>query len=533
MNNIQRFNKRLLFIITGIIIFSMIAAFGYNLKAFRQSQAQRTEAQEQALRIYVQMMENFMDDIETLVISQSMDKLTLQKINRSRKEIHYYQALSEKKNSWNTELAKYKMLNGLFLYDTRRSCYIGVKSSGIANHYHTSIKKNIYSITEAFHNAKGNTNRWFSLSIEDEYYLFYMISVDDTYFGAWMKPENMISYLEASDSSEHTKYFISDSAGTILNRNHGNEISLSDIQDGQATNSKYEFTKISSRDKEFTVLKTEPFNWGAVIAAQFILPLFLILSAGIFVLCLVIFLTKKTVISPIHTLLLEEELEKKNAQLQFLQSQISPHFLNNCLSLIRNLILTGRASEAADASVILSKYTRTSLHTKSKVVLAEELEHVNAYLQLQKLRYKDSPPELITDVPENLGAVMVPAMIIQTFVENAVKHQTTTDKSLKIYISIYEEKDTIHIHIADTGNGFSEKALKAIHTAAPIIDEHGFSHVGLYNIVQRIRILYGREGTIQFRNGSTGRDGSPHTGAVIDIFLPVQLQDISEEKNTE
>ncbi len=165
----------------------MIPAFGYNLKAFRQSQAQRTEAQEQALRIYVQMMEAFMDNIETLVTSQSMDNLTLQKINRSRKQIHYYQALSEKKNSWNTELTKYKMLNGLFLYDTRRSCYIGVKSSGIANQHHTSIKKNICSITEAFHNTKGSTNRWFSLNIEDDYYLFYMISVDDTYFGAWMR----------------------------------------------------------------------------------------------------------------------------------------------------------------------------------------------------------------------------------------------------------------------------------------------------------------------------------------------------------
>ena len=102
---------------------------------------------------------------------------------------------------------------------------------------------------------------------------------------------------------------------------------------------------------------------------------------------LVLVLTSEMVLNPLSKVFLEEERKKNQAQLQFLQIQTNPHFLNNCLSLIRNLILLNRNREAEKVTLALGKFTRGYLNTQTEILLKNEIEQVVRYYEIQKMRY--------------------------------------------------------------------------------------------------------------------------------------------------
>jgi sensor histidine kinase YesM len=170
------------------------------------------------------------------------------------------------------------------------------------------------------------------------------------------------------------------------------------------------------------------------------------------------------------------------SSLRLLQAQIEPHFLFNTLSNILSLIDTEPA-KGKSMLLDLIRYLRTSLSRTlpEATTLDQEMEAIEAYLNIQKIRLGDRL-DFTIEVPEALAQHPFPPMLLQPLVENAVKHGLEPKiEGGEIRITAVEEGDFLRIEIADTGLGFS------------IFNASG---VGIANVKERIRLMYGEKGCL-------------------------------------
>lgn len=149
-------------------------------------------------------------------------------------------------------------------------------------------------------------------------------------------------------------------------------------------------------------------------------------------------------------------LKQKEVEVKALQTMINPHFLYNTLDQIN---WTAIESEQKDVSKMLSLLGRMLRITLSDgeglITLEHELEHVQCYLDLQKIRWKDRL-DVRVDVPSTLYAYSIPKVTLQPFIENAFRHGFHGRERASIEIRIYEEGEQIHIIIDDSGRGLSD-----------------------------------------------------------------------------
>lgn len=214
----------------------------------------------------------------------------------------------------------------------------------------------------------------------------------------------------------------------------------------------------------------------------------------------------------------EEQLNKQKAELQHLQLQINPHFFLNTLNILYNLALVKDFELIKEMTQRLVRYFRYMFRSNLTFLpLQEELEHVRNYIRIQELRFQKSLNSRIA-VPESLLKAYVPPLVIQTFVENAIKHSSNRAKNLTLDIEVEWEEapcaSCMLIRVRDTGPGFSEEVLKELRQGNRIIDEQG-EHIGIWNVWHRLRILYGARAGIQFENGDP-------SGAVVTVRIPLE-----------
>ena len=165
------------------------------------------------------------------------------------------------------------------------------------------------------------------------------------------------------------------------------------------------------------------------------------------------------------------------ARLRALHSQINPHFLFNSLNSVSALILD-KDTEAAEAMVTkLARFLRLGLAVDptQKIALSLEVELQRTYLEIEQLRF----PDLVIDisVPANLEQVLVPALILQPLVENAVKYGVArADPPATVSIEARAEESELTLEVFDSGRGKVEP---------------GGGGIGLSNVRQRLQLLYG------------------------------------------
>ena len=156
-------------------------------------------------------------------------------------------------------------------------------------------------------------------------------------------------------------------------------------------------------------------------------------------------------------------LLQMNTQMELLQSQINPHFINNVLNAISNQAVLHDSFEICDMCTSLSKMLRYSTNTKDKVTtLWEEFEYVKQYISLMKLRYQDHL-EVEIYLDETLRRKKIPKIILHQFVENAIQHgYNRTGAVMKIWISSGWNAQGWYLTVADNGNGFDREKLQKI-----------------------------------------------------------------------
>jgi sensor histidine kinase YesM len=174
-----------------------------------------------------------------------------------------------------------------------------------------------------------------------------------------------------------------------------------------------------------------------------------------------------------------EQLERTvvEARMEALQAQIEPHFLFNTLASIDQLIQTDprRASQMQKSLIRYLRSALPQMREGMRATLGQQLNLSNAFLEIMAIRM-EARLRSVVDVPEGLKSSVFPPMMLQTLVENAIKHglePKTTGGTLSIGAEVIDGQ--LAVHVADDGMGFAPKA------------EGG---VGLANIRERLKAMY-------------------------------------------
>ncbi|HIX29553.1 MAG TPA: histidine kinase [Candidatus Blautia stercoravium] len=213
----------------------------------------------------------------------------------------------------------------------------------------------------------------------------------------------------------------------------------------------------------------------------------------------------------------EKELNEKKAELEYMQEQIRPHFFLNCLSLIHGMADKSGEKDIVYITKVLSEYIRYNYQEAGKERrLQDEIEHVKKYMEIQKLRYGEEAFRFEV-IQEEVGEeVTIPALVLQTLVENAVVHGVNLDHLVEIslYVTMenYNGEKYLYVCVSDTGRGFSEEVLKALVADTPIV-YGGRKHIGLQNVRRRLELLYGQKAELSVQNMGE------HCGAVVEVRI--------------
>ncbi|MHC1708355.1 MAG: sensor histidine kinase [Bacteroidales bacterium] len=174
----------------------------------------------------------------------------------------------------------------------------------------------------------------------------------------------------------------------------------------------------------------------------------------------------------------ELELQNKASELALLKSQISPHFLFNTLNNIHTLI-SKEAEMASDSVVKLSEIMRYMLYDANfeRVPLQKEIDYLNSYIDLQKLRIKDPEVFQFTVNGEPDGLMIAPMLFIP-FVENACKHGEKKNRTNGVDISLYIQGQQIKLKVVNT-------------IASELMNSKDMTGgIGLRNVTRRLELLY-------------------------------------------
>jgi LytS/YehU family sensor histidine kinase len=185
------------------------------------------------------------------------------------------------------------------------------------------------------------------------------------------------------------------------------------------------------------------------------------------------------------------KLALSEAELRALESQLNPHFLFNCLNSIRGMV-SEDPPQAQDMITRLANILRYNLQRDRRhtVPLASEVEIVSDYLALESVRF-ESRLRVRIDIDDAAREVPVPPMLLQTLVENAIKHGVEDlPAGSEVSIRTFLDNNTLRIAVENAGS-----------LAEP---QPGSTQIGLKNARERLRILYGERAALQlscFENG--------------------------------
>jgi len=247
------------------------------------------------------------------------------------------------------------------------------------------------------------------------------------------------------------------------------------------------------------VVRAQPFTWSGVVSTISFWSWFFLAWAGLY-------------LALLYSFDVQDERDRANelqslahaARLRALHYQVNPHFLFNSLNSIAALILD-RQMERAEAMVVkLAHFFRMGLAVDplDMIVLSREVALQRAYLEIEQLRYPDLAVTI--GLPEALDDALVPTLILQPIVENAVKYGVAgSSPPTQIVINAHREGDALVIEVADSGDG----AQKA----------GGGAGIGLANVRQRLALHYGEAQRLE-----TGP--LPDRGYRVRLTLPLEVR---------
>jgi two-component system LytT family sensor kinase len=205
----------------------------------------------------------------------------------------------------------------------------------------------------------------------------------------------------------------------------------------------------------------------------------------------------------------------QEAQLKMLRYQLNPHFLFNTLNAISTLILDNRNRVANSAVTGLSEFLRYTLDQDpmKKVTVAQEVEALNLYLDIEKMRF-GSRLQIEVAIDDTALNMLVPSLVLQPLMENAIKYAVSPrEEGGHIRVGGHVTGGTLQLEVSDNGPGLIDTTR--------LTNGRG---VGIRNTRERLSVLYGEHGVVKIEN--------TYPGLRVALSLPAERATEVEHRKT-
>ena len=215
--------------------------------------------------------------------------------------------------------------------------------------------------------------------------------------------------------------------------------------------------------------------------------------------------------------LVENQRELNEAQIRMLQAQLNPHFLCNTLDTMKWISKINKVPQVALMSTNLADILRFCISPDEFAPLGREAEILERYIEIQRIRLSDSFAFTLS-LPAGLEDCLVPKMILQPIVENAILHGVDGVEDGTVEVDVQETAEgMLRITVTDNGRGFPPDMTGSFRR----IDRHE-GHLGLYNVDTILLKYYGEGCGLTLKN----RAGRP--GAVVTATLPIRREEAAQ-----
>lgn len=216
---------------------------------------------------------------------------------------------------------------------------------------------------------------------------------------------------------------------------------------------------------------------------------------------------------------LRQQKELSDTQVRMMQAQLNPHFLYNTLDTLKWLGKIHNAPEVSTISADLAHILRQSISGDRFVPLSQELLLLDKYVEIQEIRF----PGKFTferQVEEDLTQALVPRLILQPLVENAIIHGFEDGSHGTVRVSARRSGEDMVLTVADDGCGMSRESRERFLSRDPSASGH---HLGLYNVDAILRLHYGPDRGLRLLSRPGER------GTCIEAVLPIRMSEGGEE----
>ncbi len=210
--------------------------------------------------------------------------------------------------------------------------------------------------------------------------------------------------------------------------------------------------------------------------------------------------------------------EQRMAELSALEAQIDPHFLYNTLDAINWKAIENEQYQISEMLGALADILRYAVkNAGAETPLEQALSWVDSYMMIQSVKL-GKKPDLRIQVQDELKQIPIHKLLIQPFIENAMKYAfTEKTEQWEVLIAAKLTEDQLHILIEDNGKGIDEECLRYLN------DENADmgSHVGIANVRKRLKLYYDEAATLYL-------ESIQGSGTKVHLFIPVKKNDKGE-----
>lgn len=529
------------------------------------------ESNKNTIYLYLEQAERGLEDAEGYLFNVSMYNLELKTMSISPDQGKRLLASYELNHYFQRNLQLYPGIEAFFAYSPKDGQYVYSEKQVKSWQEQEALKECIVNAAE---NAKENgriPSGWTAEKIGEKYYFFKYSNVGQTVIGTWVSAEVLLENLTTIDVPGFTHILFLDDEGNPLSEEPFLEeegIGFDKEFSGYyLTGSRNKYLVIGEKSEKLGVQLTMLLRDTEILEGLGTLRrliFLLIVAAGLGGVWLLWFM-RRTILRPLENLvdamtavrqerldvrleegnksefglvnstfnvmteeirslkigIYEEKIQKQKAQLDFYALQVNPHFLINSMNTIYNFARMGEMKMIQEFISCIVEHFRYTLYGDGKVLLEDEVKFTQNYLRMQQLRsFNRTNFELKIWMEEGMEKITVPNLLLQGFVENSVKHTKAEQGLVLVEIQAFleetQEGNYVNVRVQDSGSGFEPEVLQKLNAGEKLEDERG-KHIGIYNIRQRLYLLYGDRVEVRIENRR------PH-GATVSVrfFQPAE-----------
>lgn len=562
-------------IMTGPLLSMLLYNNFYAIDVVREQVA---DSYKNMLTLYMKQIDSGLNDVDAYLNSM-LSGIDLVSLDQAESDADYYDSKVFLFNKLGKDIALYDSLSSFFVYAEKRQEFMDVnKTQNLTLEEKDLIQQYVADLIRSASIFKGNSaQRWHYARIGQNDYLIDIVRYGSVYLGGWVRTDQLMAPLQSLQIGEGGSVLLANDQGEPIT-----DTELVDENGIQLHQSEGDYY-LTGSDRKYLIVDSASvrgnFKLVAVIPDHHILDrlpylqgiIWIITASSLLFIPIGLYSIRQAILVPLYRVLLsmkkvrggdwsirvdmqkggseefrilgesfnsmmteietlrvnvyEEQLNKQKEELQRLQLQVNPHFFLNSLNIVYNLAKVKNYELTMKLTRSLVHYFRYMFRSNTSFVpLKDELEHTRNYLGIQALRF----PEKLTwtlEVPDYLTDTPIPPLVIQSFVENSIKHAVTMDRPVHISVRIdFVDEDSgswVKISILDTGCGFGEEVLRELQAGRSVENERG-EHTGIWNVQRRLMLLYGDSVSIRYAN-------DPEIGGA-SVFIILPINPLMEDK---